>query len=235
MLFLLRKLIKEELKLSSKVSAAKDVGLAVASLKSPDDSYVFIYDPNLVLKLAERSSNTGDSLIVTFKEFSETIGDVLLASVIYGKDIYLDKRAICNNANFVKQSAAIKGLGPAAYDIAMWYSTSKNRQLAPDRGYVSKRATNVWRNYASRDDVKLTDFDNVKKPKTPPPEDDCFVHGEKEIDLSGKMLDEPTGLKQLEANHKKVMKVLKNDFVIFEDDLIRMLSYAADKLFREKF
>ena len=76
MLFLLRKLIKEELKLASKVSAAKDIGLAVASLKSPDDSYVFIYDPNLVLKLAERSSDTGDSLIVTFKEFSETIGDV---------------------------------------------------------------------------------------------------------------------------------------------------------------
>jgi hypothetical protein len=117
----------------------------------------------------------------------------------------------------------------------MWYSTSKNRQLAPDRGYVSKRATNVWRNYASRDDVKLTNFDNVNRPKTPPPEDDCFVHNEKEIDLSGKMLKEPDGLKQLEANHKKVMKVLKNDFMIFEDDLIRMLSYAADKLFREKF
>ena len=149
----------------------------------------------------------------------------------------MSPKAICNRAKFIKQSVSLPdtGLGPAAYDIAMWYASKSGGGLASDRGYVSKAATSVWQKYLKRSDVEIKDFDNVKKPKTPPPEDDCAVHHDERIDFSAKLMKKPSGLQALESNHKKAIKYISEMYLVFEDDVIDTLSYAGNNLFRKEF
>lgn len=88
----------------------------------------------------------------------------------------------CWNAGEVKLSAAQKGYGPLMYQIAM---TDFAGGLFPDRGSTSQAARAVWQKYVQRGDVEKKPFDDIKKPKTPDPADDCPL-------ASGTSLDDET-------------------------------------------
>ena len=67
----------------------------------------------------------------------------------------------CLDGYIVMSSVASRGWGPLLYEVAIEFTSIISNGLAPDRGSVSKMATDVWDKYAKRSDVTKKQLDVV--------------------------------------------------------------------------
>lgn len=72
-----------------------------------------------------------------------------------------------------------RGLGTLLYLLAMMDSAP----MSPDRLSVSLAAQRVWESLAA-EDFFIAPFDDLDDPQTPPPEDDCTLHGIESLDAT---------------------------------------------------
>jgi hypothetical protein len=113
----------------------------------------------------------------------------------------------CNNSASIVQSVSARGgLGPAAYEVAMWDLSQRGFSLTSDRKNVSPDAARVWMRYADRGgNVSKMPFDDIDNPKTPPIEDDCRLQNLDYLDQSYSLNSEPAGLSSMEAAHRDMV------------------------------
>lgn len=173
--------VLREAAMTPKQSSGKGLALYVYE-DSSTVKQVVVYNPSFILSRLEPT-------LVKLARSGETIesGDLFnpwtlmirpQAAVIGMLTLAPPMRGDCHGAWVVKSAAAHSGYGPMVYDLAL--SVAPNNTLIPDRFSVSDDAEGIWRFYAKRrGDVQKLPLDDIKDPKTPPPEDDCDVHAEK--------------------------------------------------------
>jgi len=185
---------------TSPTSRAASAGLAVCVVGSPDSAgYLMIYDPSIVYRLAREYEEAG--LPVDYNMIQDSIEeDPIVRSGIR----WITETEPCNGAKVVTKAASVarSGMGPAAYEAAIWYTGG----LASDRVETSRLAGYVWSRYYDRDDVIKSPFDDINDPKTPPEEDDCGFQDRDFLNYSYSLKNEPPGLRTLEKNHEDCMK-----------------------------
>lgn len=197
-----KKLLKEYVSLLNEeaISAAQAVSGGLA-LWVGEFTY-FIYDPKKLLEFAntedKRSRNLPYAGIAVLKVRRDRHD-----GPVWGTSI-------------VRYSAAHTGYGPLIYNIAM----NSEPGLTPDRRIVSDNAHGVWSYYFNkRNDIEAKPLDDIKDPKTPPPEDDAVLHYPEEEVYPGRNLNplnhsyfkkSPVpGEDKLRANHAKARSKLK--------------------------
>jgi hypothetical protein len=198
----LRSLIREMLAESDPTARASAAGLAVCRYSQSGEEMVIIYSPlNLVKaknieKISERSPWNVRKPVI--KELARTS---ILSGVTYRMNTN------CNNSASIVQSVSARGgLGPAAYEVAMWDLSQRGFSLTSDRKNVSPDAARVWIRYADRgSNVSKMPFDDVENPKTPPIEDDCRLQKLDYLDQSYSLNAEPAGLSSMEAAHRDMI------------------------------
>jgi len=115
----------------------------------------------------------------------------------------------CLGAWEVISSAGPK-YGKMVYGVG--YALSPNGVLMPDRSSVSTSARGGWTSSFSRGET-VGQLDDWENPKTPEPEDDCWVHNEDGapyLDYAYSVGSERSMeiFRTLEANHKRYMEQL---------------------------
>lgn len=186
----LRALLREFVGLCVEAAAtpgtASESGLALFIGRSPYGSKVYIlYDPKVREKVFAQwlKGVPREELSLShgwMKHFKDHAHEVFTSgrAGILGHIETVKNEDPCHGGEEVHGSAAVGGYGPMLYDVAM--AGADNKTLFADRGSISKDAVNVWNFYRkNRRDVKKMKFDDVKDPKTPPPDDDCEMHGPK--------------------------------------------------------
>jgi hypothetical protein len=114
---------------------------------------------------------------------------ILVGVLMVGK-----REGECWESYVVEGTAAIpgKGLGTLLYLAALWLF----KPLAADRLSVSAQAYAVWKKLISKG-LEAQWFDDIKHPKTLPPEDDCDVYQDKpELNAAYQLKQMPAGLKE---------------------------------------
>jgi hypothetical protein len=111
----------------------------------------------------------------------------------------------CNDATEITASAAVKGYGPLLYDIVM---SDSDCGIMSDRNSTSASAKNVWNHYATRDDVEPHPFDDKDDPKTPDPNDDCYLVDDPVLDQSYEGLGQADARNSMLKHHEVFMKDL---------------------------
>jgi len=223
----IRNVLNESL---SPVARADEAGLAVAFGEESDIQFVIIYDP---VKMEEYLATRDAGDINTFR--GKELNALIDLGVIRSCVSYEPSSNPCNGAFSIRMSVSFagSGMGPAAYDIAMWRSENG---LFADRIGVSSDAQKIWQKYDKRTDVEKSNFDDIEKPITEPTGDDCaFYKIENDpIDFLNKsynILSEPAGLDDMMKRHNKCYKNITADG--FEDMIPRLIS-ASRALFRER-
>jgi len=202
---LIRQLIREMLlqESMSPTSKAASAGLAVCVVGSPESAgHLMIYDPNIIYRLSKEyeREKTPISLFGHNMIYDSIEADPVVRSGIG----WTAEPEPCNGAKVVTKAASVagSGMGPAAYEAAIWYTGG----LASDRLETSRLAGHVWSRYYDRDDVVKSPFDDIDDPKTPPEEDDCHFQDRDYLNYSYTLKTEPPGLRTLEKNHEDCMK-----------------------------
>lgn len=220
---MIRQLIREMLlqEAGSPTANAASQGLAVIVSGDPKlQATVIIYDPMILKRKIEsiaagpgndpaKKARIARSAADTFEEDREPAVRAAVNYIVPLKDEYIGQ---CYGTGVIKASLSWykTGLGPAAYEAAMWYAGG----LSSDRGEVSSKARGVWKTYKSRADsgeIDALPFDNYENPKTPQPEDDCMVYGggkRSPLNFSYRQKSKPPGLDELERNHQEFLRVL---------------------------
>ena len=220
---MIRQLIREMLQESvSPTSKAADQGLAVCTVGDPKTAgSLMIYDP-AIIDASLAGDETGDGF------GAQNIFDTLYENPAVRAGVtWQIGDTPCNAAKIILRAASAEGsgMGPAAYEAAMWYTGG----LAPDRTEVHSSAANVWKRYYARPDVEKLPFDDVENPETPPPDDDCEMHEERPyLNYSYSLPREPAGLAKMEAAHELCMQKCK-------ELGIENLQYGLMLLFRGLF
>lgn len=218
-----RKLIREMLlqEAGSPTANAASQGLAVVVSGNPrSKANVLIYDPKILQRKIEsiiagpeeepaKKALIARSVAETFNTDREPVVRAGVYILVPLRDDYMGR---CYDSGVIKASLSWykTGLGPAAYEAAMWYAGG----LSSDRNEVSNKAKGVWKTYKSRADsgeIDALPFDNYENPKTPQPEDDCVVYGggkRSPLNFSYRQKSKPPGLDELERNHQEFLRVL---------------------------
>ena len=224
---LIRSLVRNVLSESSSPVAKADAeGLAVLITPYGVDPKVIVYDPAKMQSYLDSITADGKDINEIYPAIMRDLG-VIRASVVY-----ISNDEPCNDAASVAMSVSFEGsgMGPAAYDIAMWHSKGG---LTSDRADVSQSARSVWKKYNKRTDIEKTEFDNIEKPKTLPTEDDCTLHkGMPELNKSYKILSKPVGLDSMIARHNEFLDKTTADGV---KHLNSQLGAASRMLFSKRF
>jgi hypothetical protein len=185
---------------ASPTSKAARAGLAVCVVGSPDSAgHLMIYDPSIIYRLVKEYRGAG--LPVDYNMVQDSIDENPVVRSGVG---WTAEPEPCNGAKVVTKAASVagSGMGPAAYEAAIWYTGG----LASDRLETSQLAGYVWSRYYDRDDVVKSPFDDIDDPKTPPEEDDCHFQDRDFLNYSYSLKTEPPGLRTLEKNHEDCMK-----------------------------
>ena len=225
---LIRSLVRNVLSESSSPVAKADAEGLAALITSYNvfQRMIIVYDPAKMQSYLDSITAAGNDINEIYPAIMRDLG-VIRASVVYERN---DEP--CNDAASVAMSVSFEGsgMGPAAYDIAMWCSKGG---LTSDRADVSQSARSVWKKYSKRTDVEKTEFDNIENPKTIPDEDDCTLHkGSPTLNRSYKILSKPAGLGSMIARHNKFLDKTTADGV---KHLNSNLSSASRMLFNKRF
>ena len=205
---MIRQLIREMLlqEAQSPTARAAAQGMAVCVVGDPTlDAYVMIYDPNLLVRYV--TDVAGDGVPVDdVVEDSIDVDPVLRAGVT----LWHSQDGHCYGKGIIGRAASVpgSGLGPAAYEAAMWYAGG----LTSDREETSDLAGGVWLKYKQRADsgeIDALPFDDLTNPQTPPTEDDCEMQDRDWLNYSYRLKSKPPGLDELERNHKAVLPIIK--------------------------
>jgi len=203
-----RKLVREMLLRESQSPTARAAaqGMAICTVGDPKiQAYVLVYDPKLLVRYVTDVSSDGipvDDVV----EDSIDVNPVVRSGVT----IFHEYDGSCYGKGIVRKAASVpgSGMGPAAYEAAMWYADG----LTSDRQETSRLAGSVWFRYKQRADAGELDalrFDDVSDPQTPPPEDDCALQDRDWLNYSYRLKSKPPGLDELEKNHKAVLPIIK--------------------------
>lgn len=228
----IRQLIREMLleESMSQVAKANSQGLAVWA-SGTAFSRVIIYDPEVIKRLYKEYKGAygfkrGQYNFIHNSEDEVSIvkAGVTTASSVKG----------CNRASEVLKAAseAGSGLGPAAYEIAMYYS--KNG-LTSDRIAVSDSASSVWEKYKNRSDVESLKFDDIDDPRTVPTDDDCRLHKDRaQLNRSYTLKNKPDGLDEMESRHEEMLSFY-DEFIGEKGKLENELTIMNNRLFSQRY
>jgi len=199
---MIRQLIREMFlqETVSPISRAENAELAVCVVGSPESAgHLMIYDPNIIYRLAKEYKGAG--LTIDHSMIHDSIEEDPIVRSGIGWTTDPDP---CNGAKMVTKAASVKGsgMGPAAYEAAMWYTGG----LTSDRIETSDLAGYVWSMYYGRNDVIKSPFDDVDDPQTPPKEDDCQFQDRHYLNYSYRLKSAPPGLMSLVKNHNDCSK-----------------------------
>ena len=244
----LRQLIRETLLAESQSPTARAAaaGLALHSWTRGETSGVIIYDPKILLeRVGELVIGPGGALPNVW-EIRRVIRDSIHENCIVRSAVSYNtprSHSPCWGAEIVQYSVSaddghphVSKMGPAAYEAAMWYAHA----LTPDRSLVSQSAERVWKKYLQRaegGDITALPFDDVEDPKTPEPEDDCYVHGSRRPSLNNAytLKSRPSGIDTLERNHGETADTLESDYGFDEMELSSSLQKLAIQLFESQY
>lgn len=135
--------------------------LALYIYNAPERAnFFYIYDPSLMIDYESTKDSKTIFLNGTIKSMVAT-------------DTLEDYRSKCWGSKQIIRAASDdsvkgKGIGNLIYQIAMTY---EDTPMTGDRSGTSKSAQRVY----DKLPAKSKDFDDMKNPKTPPKEDDCYV------------------------------------------------------------
>ena len=209
---IVRNLLKEEL--SDPTIRAAQAGLALCHFVSRRQTFVCLYDPQIIFRGIESDEIKKHAVI----------RDSLKAVIELAPADSFDT----NGANPITISVAKPNskMGPAAYECALWIAqkqrfekVKKDKQgfaetlpggVTPDRESVSDSAQSVWKNYSSRNDVESYRLDDIDDPVTPNKWDDSFVHKNEHdyLNKSYVLKNEPAKFKELVNNHENFFRTL---------------------------
>lgn len=205
---MVRRLVREMLLLESQSPTARAAaqGMAICTVGDPkSQAYVLVYDPNLLVRYVTDVASDGipvDDVV----EDSIDVNPVVRSGVT----IFHEYDGTCYGKGIVGKAASVpgSGMGPAAYEAAMWYADG----LASDRQETSRLAGSVWLRYNQRaesGEIEALPFDDVSDPQTPPVEDDCEIQDRDWLNYMYRLKSKPPGLDELEKNHKAVLPIIK--------------------------
>jgi len=207
---IVRNLLKEE-SYDPTIRAAQ-AGLALCHFVSRRQTFVCLYDPQIILRGIESNE---------IKK-SAVIRDSLNAVIELAPADSFDT----NGANPITISVAKPNskMGPTAYECALWIAqkqrfekVKKDKQgfansppggVTPDRESVSDSAQSVWKKYSLRNDVESYRLDDINDPVTPNKWDDSFVYKQDYLNKSYVLKNEPAKFKELVNNHENFLRTL---------------------------
>lgn len=116
----------------------------------------------------------------------------------------------CNDAWEVSIAAGPR-YGHVLYQVAFGLAAHNGKSLTSDRGGSSSAAQTRWgKEVPGRN---KTPFDDLKDPKTPPPEDDCKLQTNPILNFSyGALPDDEATWARLRDNHLKTYRELESRF-----------------------
>jgi len=223
---------------TSPISRAVSMGYAICDIMHRGHKNelegVAIYDPNLLIE-SVRYARATEAIPFAIEESLELGNPIVKSGVFVRKVNKLSWNAECLGSYYVEFSAAWPGtgMGPAAYEAAMWYYGG----LTSDRSETSDSAAKIWKNYNNRaksGEIEALEFDNYEDPQTPPIEDDCKLQDRQWLNYKYKIKTEPNGLSQLEARHNEARVALsKMGFPI--DRMPRLMGKQLACIFDEVY
>ena len=205
---MMRHLIREMLlqESLSPTARAASQGMAICTVGDPkSQAYVLVYDPKLLVSYVTDASNDGipvDDIV----EDSIDINPIVRSGVT----IFHEYDGTCYGKGIVGKAASVpgSGMGPAAYEAAMWYAEG----LASDCAETSRLAGSVWLRYNQRaeaGEIESLPFDDIHDPHTEPIEDDCEMQDRHWLNYMYRLKSKPPGLDELERNHNAVLPIIK--------------------------
>jgi hypothetical protein len=226
---------------SSPIDKALGKGLGLTVSMRGDNGFVVVYDAKKILdKIEFYKNNYPDKLSEPhmIMDILDGYGSIdVVAGVKFAKPRY--DKGECNNSFEVTNSASKKDskLGPAAYEAALFYLDG----LSPDRMVVKPGADKVWSIYNKRADSKEVEkkpFDDIDSDQKRTPDDtsdDCVLHkGKDHLNYSYDIQSKPSGLKELEDNHVKVLATLAQ-LGVKQNSFLSSLSSLFDYLFSSRY
>lgn len=177
---------------------AANSGLALFRRTSGQFVQYILYNPTALKEVMDDPSFYS-------MRFKKPLGEIVLG--------YVQARprsGECNNATQIVVSVATKGYGPLMYDIVM---SDSEGGIMSDRNSTSDAAKNIWKHYAQSGQVEMTPFDDKDDPKTPEPDDDCYLVDDKLLDQSFDGKGQGGAKSKLLQNHEQAMDELPNDKV----------------------
>jgi hypothetical protein len=135
----------------------------------------------------------------------------------------------CWGAAQIVNSAANQGYGPLMYDMAMY----RAGVIMSDRYSVSAQARNVWDKYdRARGDVHKFPLDDIRNPKTPPPDDDCILRHGSISPMNNAYGSDGIDPAPLVANHTAFMYRLHDEgLTLASEDVEHLLADAGNTFF----
>jgi hypothetical protein len=239
---ILRELIRETIlhtqlaESKSPIARAVSMGYAIGDVTHTDgpmEGFV-IYDPSQLIQ-SVRYARAKEAIPYVIEESFEEGNPIVKSGVFVKKTNKSNSGAECLGSYYVKYSASWPGtgMGPAAYEAAMWYYDG----LTSDRNLTSSSAANVWKNYSDRaksGEIEALEFDNFEDPRTPPVEDDCKLQDRQWLNYKYKIKTEPSGLSSLEARHNEARAELSRmGFPI--DQMPRLMGEQLLNIFDEAY
>jgi hypothetical protein len=206
---LLKQLIKEEL---SKPPMSTLAGFVRPHNTRAENKILVVYNP--IYLLAQRDKLENPRLAEELRHnFSE---EGIVAYLNVGPTP--PKFGPCNNSWMIFAIAAQKGYGKIPYGFATQFSPTG--YVIPDRDFVSSEANEGWfKQYSSQRARKP--LDNIRAPKTPPPEDDCLVYPPPDDFLNNSFgpVTPPVSLDTLTSNHIATISQINADKASIESIL----------------
>ena len=218
---LLRSLIRETLlqESDSPTARAAAAGYAVAKVnQSYTATVVMIYSPKILFEILDGLDDPSSENIKHAVRDSLLETSIVRSAVEYEPASIYPEAGPCWDSGIVSYAVSatddpdLPRVGPAAYEAAMWYS--KDHTLTPDRDSVSSSAERVWSRYSGRvgKGVDAFEFDDVNRPQTPEPDDDCWLHDSDALNHAYALDAKPAGLDSLERNHKECIEKLEREY-----------------------
>ncbi len=228
-------------KITNLIAIAINAGYAICNFKFSDVTLVCLYDPTLMLNILTLHIKNKKPLSISSDRLFNITDDtnVIIAGISFTDNI-ID--GPCNGGQMIKNSASISKtkMGPVVYEYAL--SIAKTG-LFPDRGSVSPEAKKVWDKYFKRKDVNKKSFDDINNPKTPDPQDDCFMYniqGNESLDQTYSIDNINSNFSELLSNHAKciqqIRKLFESNSISNFDSIIKKQLYSGfSKLFDNEY
>ena len=168
-----------------------------------------------------------------------TPDDLVIAGVEWGKpsevikSIDWDGDGPCNYAYVVRRTVtSFPGWGRKAYIAAV----SSAGELGPDRGVVKDPAEKAWKAIAGN--LEAHPYDDLEKPQTPDPDDDCRIHHGRPIlnasySINGSTPSDITKMLQDGSAHFGMLEKHGGKKIV--DMAMKVLKIEFDTIFREKY
>lgn len=175
---LIRYIIQEE----SRPQRTPHEGLALTVKSLSSSATAVIYDKTGLLTVLDDILFSSQDSPGTLKDLAQMITDKGIIKGFVEVGIPAGGEGNCNDAWEVSMSAG-PGYGGILYPVAFGIAAWNGKTLMSDRGGSSPAARGRWGKEATQG-RKSHPFDDIRDPKTPPPEDDCIMQGDPILDSS---------------------------------------------------